>query len=226
MRNLEMHFTPAMAAAVHAWSVGIEQELRAATNKVSHAENALVARGRDLSQFERDALERNLALARDKEAKVRRRLNALSFPTSDDLSPAEWAKMISDPITRANDVLKASYKLFQDSFSAPDTPETESIRQALEFLYETLCICSRMTDEALPKTDTRVSFLPPSVQRLLDESRLPITGNTDIDNQLQAAYFFGHVSGEQEVKTGRGGRTPSISSMSLCLNRRLHSPGA
>jgi len=36
MRNLEMYFTPAMALAVHAWPVGVEQELRAASNKVNH----------------------------------------------------------------------------------------------------------------------------------------------------------------------------------------------
>jgi hypothetical protein len=192
-----------MAPAVHAWSVGVEQELRAATNKVSRAETALVARGPNLKPFERDALERNLALARDKEAKVRRRLNALSSPRGDDLSPAAWGKMISDPMTRANDVLKTTLSNLGCPFSS-DTPEMKSVRQALEFVYEVLCVCSRMTDEALPNTDTRDSFLPSSVQSVLDEIRLPITGNADIDNQLQAAYFFGHVSGEQEFKNCRG----------------------
>jgi hypothetical protein len=43
---------------------------------------------------------------------------------------------------------------------------------------------------------------------VLDEIRLPITGNADIDNQLQAAYFFGHVSGEHEFKNCRGLGTP------------------
>jgi hypothetical protein len=214
MRNLEMDFTPAMAPAVHAWSVGIEQELRAATNEVSQAETALVARGPDLSQFERDALERGLALARDKEAKVRRRLNALSFPRGDDLLPAVWGKMISDPMTRANDVLKRTIsELFRESSFSPKTPEMKSLqmkslRQISDLFHEALCVCSRMTDEALPDTDTSVSFLPPSVQRVLDEIRLPITGNADIDNQLQAASFFGHTAGEQEVKNGRGAGNP------------------
>jgi hypothetical protein len=208
MRNLEMYFTPAMAPAVHAWSVGVEQELRAATNEVSNAETALVARGPNLSQFERDVLERNLALARDREAKVRRRLNALSFPRGDDLSPAAWGKMISDPITRANDALKRMMHDLREEPFSPDTPEEKNLRQISDLLHEALCFCSRMTDEALPKTDTSVSFFPPSVQRLLDEMRLPITGNADIDNQLHAACFFGHTAGEQGVKTGRGARNP------------------
>jgi hypothetical protein len=205
MRNLEMYFTPAMAAAVHAWSVGIEQELRSATNDVSRAEAALVARGPTLSRFERDTLERGLALAKDKEAMVRRRLNALSYPTGNDLSLVVWGKMISAPMTQAKDVLsKTISELIWKSPFNPKTSEEERLRQVSDLVYEVLCVCARMTNEALPGTDTSVSFLPPSVQRLLDEIRLPITGNADIDNRLQAAYFFGHTSGEQEVKNGRG----------------------
>jgi hypothetical protein len=209
MRNLEMYFTPAMAPAVHAWSVGIEQELRSATNDVSQAEVALVACGPNLTRFERDTLERGLALAKDKEAMVRRRLNALSYPTGNDLSLVVWGKMISAPMTQAKDVLnKTISELFWKSPFSPKTLEEERLRQVSDLVYEVLCVCARMTNEALPGTDTSVSFLSPSVQRLLDEIRLPITGNAETDNQLQAACFFGHASGEQKVETGRGAENP------------------
>jgi hypothetical protein len=40
MRNLEMYFAPATASVVHMWSAGVEQELRAASDKVNHVKVA------------------------------------------------------------------------------------------------------------------------------------------------------------------------------------------